>query len=247
MKVLGIIPARFAATRLPGKPLVVLKGKTLIQRVYENARNCRLIDRLVVATDDQRIVDHVNSFGGECQMTPPELPSGTDRCAYIAKDTDFDIVVNIQGDEPFLHSEVIDLAVQALIDDPTLPVGTAARINIIEEEMTDPNVVKVIVNNRDEAIYFSRANIPYVRDKSTPVTNHPALVHMGLYVYRADFLQKFTKLPVSVLESLEKLEQLRVLENGGRIKVVRTTRRSLGIDTPADVEQALKYLENYEN
>lgn len=247
MKVLGIIPARFAATRLPGKPLVFLKDKTLIQRVYENANRCHLINRLVVATDDQRIVDHVMSFGGESQMTPPELPSGTDRCAYIAKDSDAEIIVNIQGDEPFIDSEIIDQTIQSLIDDPTLPVGTAARTNITDEELTNPNVVKVLVNLQDEALYFSRANIPYVRDHSGPVSNHPALVHMGLYVYRADFLQKFTRLPVSTLENLEKLEQLRVLENGGRIKVVRTTRLSLGIDTPADVEQALKYLEIYEN
>lgn len=247
MKVLGIIPARYAATRLPGKPLVLLRGKTLIQRVYENAQKSALIDQLIVATDDQRIFDHVKSFGGECRMTPAELPSGTDRCAYVAQASDADIVVNIQGDEPFLSSEIIDQTIRSLIDDPTLPVGTAARNNITPEELADPNVVKVLVNNHDEALYFSRANIPYVRDKSMPIIIHPALAHIGLYVYRADFLQKFTRLPVAMLENLEKLEQLRILENGYRIKVVRTTQKSLGIDTSVDLEQALIHLEKYEN
>jgi len=247
VKVMGVIPARYAATRLPGKPLVDLRGKTLIQRVYENAKKSHKIGRLIVATDDQRIYNHVKSFGGECQMTPTELPSGTDRCAYIAQDSDADIVVNIQGDEPFLPNEIIDLAVQSLLDDSTLPVSTAARNNITNEELSDPNVVKVLVNNHDEAIYFSRADIPYIRDKSDPVTNHPALTHIGLYVYRADFMQKFTRLPVATLEKLEKLEQLRILENGYRIKVVRTTQKSLSIDTPADLENALKHLAKHEN
>ena len=247
MKVLGVIPARFAATRLPGKPLINLHGKTLIQRVYENARNSQLINQLIVATDDQRIFEHVKSFGGECRMTPVELASGTDRCALVARDNEADIIVNIQGDEPFLPSEIIDRTVQSLIDDPTLPVATAACYNITQVELSDPNVVKVLVNKRDEAIYFSRANIPYIRDKSIPLKNHPALMHIGLYVYRADFLQKFTGLPVTILEQLEKLEQLRILENGYRIKVVRTNQKSLSIDTPDDFEQAQKYLEEYEN
>ncbi|MFH1214709.1 MAG: 3-deoxy-manno-octulosonate cytidylyltransferase [Candidatus Neomarinimicrobiota bacterium] len=246
MKVLGIIPARYAATRLPGKPLVLLKGKTLIQRVYENARNCQSIEQLIVATDDQRIYDHVKSFGGECRLTPAGLPSGTDRCTFVARDCDAAIIVNIQGDEPFLPSEIIDQTVQCLQDDPALPVGTAARIDITETELNDPNVVKVLVNIRDEALYFSRLNIPYLRDQSEQIATHPALAHIGLYVYRADFLQKFTRLPVSVLERMEKLEQLRILENGYRIKVVRTAQKSLGIDTQADLDQAIKYLEKHE-
>jgi 3-deoxy-manno-octulosonate cytidylyltransferase (CMP-KDO synthetase) len=180
-------------------------------------------------------------------MTPVELASGTDRCALVARDNEADIIVNIQGDEPFLPSEIIDRTVQSLIDDPTLPVATAACHNITQAELSDPNVVKVLINKRDEAIYFSRANIPYIRDKSIPLKNHPALMHIGLYVYRADFLQKFTSLTVTILEQLEKLEQLRILENGYRIKVMRTEHKSLSIDTPDDFEQAQKYLEEYEN
>jgi len=246
VKVLGVIPARFAATRLPGKPLIDLHGKTLIRRVYENTQKCHSIHRLIVATDDRRIYDHVKAFGGECLMTPSELPSGTDRCAYVARDSQTDVVVNVQGDEPFLPIEIIDKTVHSLLDDPTLPVSTAARNNITTAELADPNVVKVLVNNYDEAIYFSRANIPYIRDKSISVENHPALVHIGLYIYRADFLQKFIQLPLASLENLEKLEQLRILENGYRIKVIKTTQKSLGIDTPADLEQARSYLEEYE-
>ena len=247
MKVLGIIPARFAATRLPGKPLATLHGKTLIQRVYENAHHSRLINQLVAATDDRRIFDHVKSFGGDCWMTPVELPSGTDRCAFVARDSEADIVVNIQGDEPFLPAEVIDRTVQSLVDDPALLVATAACQNITQAELSDPNVVKVLVNKQDEAIYFSRANIPYIRDKSVRLKEHPALVHIGLYVYRADFLQEFIRLPVTILEQLEKLEQLRIIENGYRIKVIRTEYKSLSIDTPDDLEQAKKYLEEHEN
>jgi 3-deoxy-manno-octulosonate cytidylyltransferase (CMP-KDO synthetase) len=180
-------------------------------------------------------------------MTPVELASGTDRCALVARDNEADIVVNIQGDEPFLPAEIIDRTVQSLIDDPTLSVATAACHNITQADLSDSNVVKVLVNKRDEAIYFSRANIPYIRDKSVPLKNHPALMHIGLYVYRADFLQKFTSLTVTILEQLEKLEQLRILENGYRIKVVRTNQKSLSIDTPDDFKKAQKYLEEYEN
>ncbi|MFA4838045.1 MAG: 3-deoxy-manno-octulosonate cytidylyltransferase [Candidatus Neomarinimicrobiota bacterium] len=244
MNIVGVIPARFSSTRLPGKPLEKIAGKTLIRRVYENAGKSRLLTRLIVATDDERIRQEVESFGGIAVLTPSDLPSGTDRVACVAKDEPAEIVVNIQGDEPFLDPTVIDDAIQTLMQSPECVVSTAGRTNITEKELADPNVVKILTNCRGEAIYFSRQNIPFVRDDKTPKSPHPALVHIGLYVYRREFLFKFTSLPVSRLEEIEKLEQLRIIENGYRIKVVKTDRASLGIDTPEDLQQAEKMIQH---
>ena len=240
--VLGVIPARYQSTRLPGKPLKIILDKTLIRRVYENTLRAHLIDRLIVATDDERIAEHVRTFGGEAVMTPADLPSGTDRCAYLARDIECDIVANIQGDEPFLNSGVLDACIGALLENESLNVSTAARRNITEAELLNPNVVKVLINSGSEAIFFSRQNIPYFRSGTIDIAQHPALVHIGLYVYRKKFLLNFTEMTESALEHAEKLEQLRIIENGYPIKVISTETPCLGIDTPEDLEKAERIL-----
>lgn len=247
MNVLGVIPARYNSTRLPGKPLKTLKGESLIQRVYENALKNKLINELVVATDDNRILEHVESFNGKAILTPSDLPSGTDRAAYVAKSYDCDIVVNIQGDEPFLSHEIIDDCIRSLVDNDNLLVSTAARSGISEQELNDPDVVKVLLNRKNEAIYFSRQNIPYIRLNGKSIINHPAFVHIGLYIYRKDFLLRFIEMPVSKLEQLEQLEQLRILENGYKIKVIITDKYSFGIDTFEDLIKAEEILQRNGN
>jgi len=243
MKVIGVIPARYGSTRFPGKPLKQLHHKPLIQHVYERAAQSKTIDQLIVATDDQRIITCVHSFGGKALLTPTELPSGTDRCAHVAQSRACDMVVNIQGDEPFLDPDLIDRCVAALQQHPDCPVATAARRQITPAELTNPNVVKVLVNRKNEALYFSRQNIPYIRDGKRVREAHPALKHIGLYVFRKVFLLDYVGLAITPLERLEKLEQLRILENGAKIFVVKTSLDSLGIDTPADLEQAERILE----
>lgn len=246
MKALGIIPARYASTRLPAKPLQLLGGKPLIQRVYENARKARKLDRVVVVTDDRRIYSVVADFGGEVAMTPEELPSGTDRCAFVARQYDYPIVANIQGDEPFLPPGVIDEAISVLENEPETVMATTARRGITPAELNNPNVVKVLIDRRGRALYFSRQNIPFIRDPQEQPAQHPALVHAGLYIYRREFLLQFTTLPVTILEQLEKLEQLRVLEHGFGIRVVVTDQTTLGIDTWEDLQQAQAIIEDYE-
>ncbi len=238
MKVLGVIPARFASSRLPGKPLADLCGKPLIQRVYENALKCSEIDKLIVATDDERIVQCVNDFGGNSEMTPSELPSGTDRVAFVAKQYNYDIVVNIQGDEPFLESNVIGGAINTLVQNKNYNISTAAKVGLNEYELNSPNDVKVILNKYNEAIYFSRQNIPFIRDVENNNIKTPALKHIGLYVFRYSFLMEFIKMKPTTLEKLEKLEQLRIIENGHKIYVEKTYKDSFGIDTPEDLKKA---------
>ena len=244
MKVLAVIPARYESSRLPGKPLADLMGKTLIQRVYENAQKCNNIDRIIVATDDERIKTEVEKFGGECQMTDPNLPSGTDRVATVAKPIDCEIVVNIQGDEPFLDPSVIDEAVEALIQNPDYKVSTIGKVGITVEEIQSPDTVKVIINQKNEAIYFSRHGIPYIRDKHNNSLSNPSMKHIGLYVFRKDYLQKFTDMKPTVLEQLEKLEQLRIIENCEKIYIARTEKDCFGIDTPEDLNKAKRWLQD---
>jgi 3-deoxy-manno-octulosonate cytidylyltransferase (CMP-KDO synthetase) len=244
MKVLAVIPARYQSTRLPGKPLADLAGKPLIQRVYENTSKCRQIDRIVVATDDVRIQQAVQAFGGLCEMTDTNLPSGTDRVAAVAKDVDCDIVVNVQGDEPFLNPTVIDKAIEALINNPEYKVSTVGKNGITEEERQSPNTVKVIINKNSEGIYFSRYDIPYRRDPHNNSIVDPSLKHIGLYVFRKDYLLKFIKMGQGILEQCEKLEQLRILENGEKIYVVKTNKDCFGIDTPEDLKKARKWLQH---
>lgn len=245
MRAAGIIPARFSSTRLPGKPLIMIVGKPLIQHVYENVLKCQSLDFVIVATDDERIIETVQKFGGNAVMTPPDLPSGTDRCAFAARSLDYDIVANIQGDEPFLEPAIIDQAVETFNANAEIQVVTAARKGVLEEELVNPDMVKVLINKNSEAIYFSRQNIPFVRS-AIDMVSHPAMVHIGLYVYRKSYLMQFIEMPPSVLEKVEQLEQLRILENGDRIHVVVTRNFSFGIDTPADIKQAERMLKSRE-
>ncbi len=244
MKVLAVIPARYQSTRLPGKALADLAGKPLIQRVYENAQKCQRIDRIIVATDDERIQTVVKNFGGECRMTDSDLPSGTDRVAMVAKRIDCDIVVNIQGDEPFLDPGVIDKAIEALINNTDYKVSTVGKIGVTKEERQSPDTVKVITNNKSEAIYFSRYGIPYIRDNNINSSTDPSMKHIGLYVFRKDYLMEFITMAPGVLEQLEKLEQLRILENCEKIYVAETTKDCFGIDTPEDLKKAEGWLRN---
>jgi len=245
MRAVGIIPARFQSTRLPGKPLVPIAGKSLIQRVYENAAQCQRLDELIVATDDERIQREVQNFGGRVTMTPSALPSGTDRCAFVAKSLDADIIANIQGDEPFLDIRVLDWAIKLLTDIPEIHVVTAAKVGISVDDLNNPNVVKVLVDKNQNALFFSRQNIPFIRNREA-LTAHPAMQHIGVYVFRQQYLQKFVEMPQTLLEQLEQLEQLRILENGEKIRVVLTDKFSLGIDTLDDVNHAERILKSNE-
>jgi len=232
-KVIGVIPARYASTRFPGKIITNIAGKPMIQRVYERAKKSELLDALWVAVDDKRVYDCVQGFGGQAIMTASHHQSGTDRVAEVAETIDADIVVNIQGDQPLLDPLMIDEAVQPLIDNPEIVMSTI-KTRIDESHYNDPAVVKVVTDKDGFALYFSRSLIPFPRDgKEIKVYEH-----VGLYVYRRDFLLTISGLPQSYLEQVEMLEQLRVLENGYRIFVVETkSDRAAGVsvDTPEDV------------
>lgn len=231
-RVLGVIPARFASSRFPGKALVTLKNKPILQHVFERASQAKTLSRLLIATDDQRIFDAAASFGAEVVMTRPDHLSGTDRVSEAASHSDAGIIVNIQGDEPLIDPAAIDTAAQALIDDATLLMSTLKRRITIPSEITNPNVVKVVTAFSGDAIYFSRCPIPYNRG-----VNEAYFKHIGLYVYRRAFLLGYSSLPVGPLERAESLEQLRALENGHRIRVLETQYESLGVDTPEDLER----------
>jgi len=237
MKIVGIIPARYSATRLPGKPLADICGKPLIQYVYEQARKSKLLEDVIVATDDERILEAVEKFGGKAVMTSPTHPSGTDRCAEVARKIDCDFVINIQGDEPLIPPEVIDKVAEALMEsDEEIPMTSAATL-ANKEERENSNVVKVVTDQKGIALYFSRSPIPFYRN---PVA--PTLRHIGIYGYRKDFLLKFVSLPQTPLEKTESLEQLRALENGFRIKIVLVDYSPVGVDTPEDLERVRKLL-----
>jgi 3-deoxy-manno-octulosonate cytidylyltransferase (CMP-KDO synthetase) len=238
MKVLGVIPARYASTRFEGKALADILGKPMIQRVHERAINAKTVNELVVATDDQRIFDTVKNFGGKVIMTS-QHPTGTDRIAEVARNSDADIIVNIQGDEPLIEPAMIDEAVQPLLDDASVDLSTLVhRINS-EEEYRNPNVVKVAVTRSGFAMYFSRSPIPYVKSNAG---NIPIYRHVGLYVYRRYALLDFAQKPPAPFETSEGLEQLRFLENGYRMKVVETKYSSIGVDTPDDLEKVKKLM-----
>ncbi len=247
MKFIGIIPARYASTRFPGKPLADMKGKYMIQRVYEQA--CKVLDNVCVATDDERIFDAVQSFGGKVVMTSTEHRSGTDRCfeAYTRLGGGEDVVINIQGDEPFIKPEQIESLVECFCS-PDTPIATLVRpFEACEgyESLANPNSPKVVLNDRHEALYFSRSVIPYLRgvEPAEWLSRHTYYKHIGMYGYRADVLAEITRLPQSSLEIAESLEQLRWLQNGYTIKVGITTQETIGIDTPADLEKALTLLQ----
>lgn len=235
MKIIGIIPARYGSTRLEGKPLKDICGKPMIQHVYEAAQGARLLDQIYVATDDQRIVHAVESFGGNVRLTSPDHKTGTDRIAEVAANLDVDIVVNLQGDEPLLNPAMIDEVIQPLVDDPALPMSTLCVPILEEEALHDPNVVKAVFDQRGNALYFSRSLIPYPRKRD----NFTAYEHLGLYAYRKDFLMTYINLPQSRLEINESLEQLRVLEAGYRLKVAVSGHPydGVSVDTPEDLER----------
>lgn len=235
MKVIGIIPARYGSSRLPGKPLKDILGKPMIQVVYENISKARLLQDLIVATDDQRIVDAVVAFGGKAQLTSVSHQTGTDRIAEVARDLDADVVVNIQGDEPLLDARMIDEVVQPMLDDPCLPSSTLCTPIHEEEKLHSPHIVKCVFDLHNNGLYFSRSLIPYPRRTE----NFCAYEHIGIYAYRKDFLMKYITLAQTPLEVAESLEQLRILENGFRMKVIITQYEyaGLGVDTPESLEQ----------
>ncbi|WP_026898516.1 3-deoxy-manno-octulosonate cytidylyltransferase [Daejeonella oryzae] len=246
MKILGIIPARFASTRLPGKPLLDIGGKSMIKRVYEQACKSKFLTDVIVATDDYRIADHVKLFGGKAELTSVSHQSGTDRCAEVSNNyPEYDIIINIQGDEPFIDPGQIDLLCNSF-NDASVSLATLIKLINNPEELFDPNIPKVIVNKLGQAIYFSRAALPYYRgsEPSNWLNIHPYFKHIGIYGYRNFALKLITELPVSSLEKAESLEQLRWLENGLTIYVSETNFESLSIDTPLDLEKAIKQIES---
>jgi 3-deoxy-manno-octulosonate cytidylyltransferase (CMP-KDO synthetase) len=243
MKFIGIIPARYASTRFPGKPLAMLGGRTVIQRVYEQAT--AILEEAYVATDDERIFQAVEQFGGRAIMTRADHKSGTDRIEEAAEKigTQADVIINIQGDEPFIQKSQIETLMH-LFDDPSTQIGTLGkRFENIEAAM-NPNSPKIVTDKRGFALYFSRSIIPYVRGKEQTewLQHFPYLKHLGLYAYRREVLQEVTQLPQSPLEIAESLEQLRWLENGYRIRVGLTDVETVGIDTPEDLQRAEEFL-----
>ena len=233
-KILGVIPARFASTRFPGKVLAHIAGKTMLQHVYERASLSKYLTSTLIATDDDRVYSVARSFGARVRMTRSDHLSGTDRAAEVASAENAEIIVNIQGDEPLIDPAAIDAAILPMVHEPELVMGTLKKRIEDPREITDPNVVKVVTNSAGDAIYFSRCPIPFEREKSGST---PYFKHIGLYVYQRDFLLAYSALPVGPLETAERLEQLRALENGYRIRVVETEYESLGVDTPEDLQR----------
>lgn len=239
-QVVVVIPARYAAQRLPGKPLADIGGKPMIQHVYERAARATLVHAVVVATDDERIASSVRAFGGHVTMTPENCRSGTDRVAFTAKNLkDVAIVINVQGDEPLIEPSMIDEAVRPLLSDPSIPVGTLVRKIAAETDLANPNVVKVVLDREGRCLYFSRSIIPFGRDRATSdwLGQHVFYKHIGLYVFRYQFLLHYLEMPQTPLEKMEKLEQLRILEHGHTIKAAVTMYDSIPVDTPDDLER----------
>ena len=244
MKFLGIIPARYASTRFPGKPLADLMGKPMIQWVYERVAN--LLDRVVVASDDERILNVVKEWGGEGLLTSPAHTSGTERCleAYTKLNEDYDVIINIQGDEPFIHSSQIEL-LKTAFQNPSIQIATLIKPFSSKddfENLFNPNTPKVLINSKGQAIYFSRSVVPYIRNKRYLewLESHVYYKHIGIYAYTPKVLSGITSLPPSVLEKAESLEQLRWIENGYIIQTITTDEETLGIDTPEDLEKAIQ-------
>lgn len=245
MQTLGIIPSRFASTRFPGKPLVDINGKTMIQRVYLQACKAKMLSKIIIATDDERIFNHVQSFGGQAIMTNSNHQSGTDRCAEVAMSfQDMEAIVNIQGDEPFINPAQIDLIVHQLKRNTALNIATLAKKITQSEQIFSPNTVKVVFNKTSIAQYFSRSPIPFLRnlEKEDWINTGVFYKHIGLYGYRKETLLAIAKLPLSTLEQAESLEQLRWLENGYKIGIGLTDIETVGIDTPEDLQKALHSL-----
>ncbi len=242
-KAVVVIPARYGSTRFPGKPLALLKGKPIIHWVYEHAKGSRLAQDVIVATDDERIFRSVVEIGGKAVMTEPHHASGTDRIAEVARSMTSDIIINVQGDEPFINGDMIDQTIE-LLKDPKASISTLARRIESPEELINPNVVKVVFDSEGFALYFSRSVIPYYRDRWKALSSLfiengiEVYKHIGIYGYRRDALLILTSSPQSRLEGIEKLEQLRALERGLKIKVGLTHYNTIGIDTPEDLKRA---------
>lgn len=242
MKIGCVIPARFGSTRLPGKPLADIAGKPMIQRVYERVTNAKKPEVFIVATDDQRVYDAVQSFGGTVVMTDANHPTGTDRLAEVAQQyTDLDVIINVQGDEPMIDANLIDQLAELFESDDALQMATVAT-PLLEEEYDEPSAVKVILNKRNDAMYFSRSLIPYPRHD---FVNTP-LKHIGIYAYRRQFLLDYAKMEPTAAEQTESLEQLRALENGFAIRVITTDKRFVGVDTPEDLARVSAIFEQEE-
>lgn len=243
-KIVAIIPARHASTRFPGKVVAPLAGKPLVIHTYERTCQASLVSETIIATDDERVRDAAESYGATVEMTRPDHSTGTDRIAEVAERCGADIVVNVQADEPLIDPATIDATIRPLLDSADVPMATARHLISDLRDLSDPNVVKVVCDLKGRALYFSRGAIPHSRDADlahAPPRDH--WQHVGVYVYRKDFLLKYARMSATPLEKLEKLEQLRVLENGYPITVVDTDYRSIGVDTPSDLERVRKILE----
>ncbi len=242
MKIIGVIPARFGSTRFPGKPLVNLQGRPLIQWTIEGAKKSKLLSDVIVATDDERIKKAAEAVEVKVAMTASELPTGSDRIHAAIKDIPCDVVVNIQGDEPLVTGALIDRLAQVFIDDPQMDMATLAH-PISDEELQSPNAVKVVMNHKDEALYFSRYAVPYSHSTASEMGSYEGcLKHIGMYAYSKNFLKKFCEAPPALIEKAESLEQLRALYLGAKIKVIRVKEASLGVDTPEDLVRLEKLL-----
>ena len=252
MSIVAVIPARYGSSRFPGKPLADICGKPMVQHVYERAKSATLVGEIVVATDDDRIAEAVRKFGGEVVLTSPEHRTGTERVAEVVRGREADIVVNIQGDEPLIRGEIIDAAIRPLISDESLHISTLKSPITRMSDWFNPNVVKVVTDREGFALYFSRSPIPFFRDEfmgdgrfppwdrkggDDPSPPGPVSVHIGLYVYRRSLLLSIAQMEPTPLERAEGLEQLRLMENGYRIKVVPVDYHPVGVDTPADLEE----------
>ena len=241
MNILCVIPARYSSTRLPGKPLALIAGKPLIQRVYERAKEAKRPNAVLVATDHELVYQAVQGFGGQVMMTSPDHPTGTDRLAEVAKEhPEADIIINVQGDEPLIAPEVIDLLAGAFDGDPELNMATLMT-EMDKSEYNLPSAVKVVASLTGYALYFSRSLLPYPRNGKLPGGPLPVYKHIGIYAYRRDFLLKYAALEPTPLEQTESLEQLRALEHGYKIKVLKTDFKSIGVDTPEDLEKVNEY------
>ncbi len=241
-KIIACIPARYGSTRFPAKVLAKDTGQFLIQHTWQRACEAKLPEKVIIAADDKRVAEAVESFGAECIMTSPDCPSGTDRIAEAVADINVDIVVNLQADEPEIDPANIDKVAQLLLDNPDAPMATLAADFQNTAQISDPNIVKVIMGKNNKAIYFSRSVIPYDRDKAGVGNVKNYMRHLGIYAYQKDFLLKITKLPQTPLEKIEKLEQLRALENGFSILVAKVSHTCDGIDTP---EQYAEFVKRY--
>lgn len=249
MNIIAIIPARFGSTRFPGKALADLAGKPMIQHVFERTSAASLVSRAIVATDDSRIANAIHQIGGEAIITSAHHETGTDRLAEVAQNLDADIIVNVQGDEPLIEPEMINQAIKPFLDDPNLQMGTLKSQIRNLHDFLSPNSVKVVTDINDFALYFSRSPLPFFRDKWQDLKNEAfetgrllCFKHVGLYVYRRAFLLEYAAMPQTFLELSEKLEQLRAIENGVKIKVIETEFESLGVDTPEDLAKAKERL-----